>query len=112
VVFIESRAFTREIHRVAPGLADAVLSSVQSDLLDDPERGDVVPGLGGIRKERTPSPSAGKGKRGGLRYMFLYIRHRSHIHLLAIYGKGERVDLTVAEKKALAALTHQIKQGQ
>jgi len=112
VVFIESRAFTREIHRLASGHADEVLSSIQSELLDDPERGDVVPGLSGIRKARIASPSTGKGKRGGLRYMFLYLRHRSHVHLLTIYGKGERIDLTREEKKVLAGLVQQIKQGQ
>jgi hypothetical protein len=112
VVFIESRAFTREIHRLVPGHADEVLSSIQSELQDNSERGDVVPGLGGIRKARTASPLTGKGKRGGLRYMFLYLAHRSHVHLLAVYGKGERLDLRQEEKKVLAALAHQIKQGQ
>lgn len=59
-----------------------VLGAIQEDLLKNPARGDLVQGLGGIRKARIANPLRGKGKRGGYRYLFLYLEKRSHIHLL------------------------------
>jgi hypothetical protein len=111
VVFIESRIFTRELRRAAKQEADAVLNAIQNELLENPACGDVVPGLGGIRKARALNPFTGKGKRGGFRYLFLYLGHKSHIHLLYLYGKGQQIDLSNDEKLALRALVSQIKQG-
>jgi hypothetical protein len=47
-----------------------VLNSIQADLLKNPARGDLVQGLGGIRKARCSNPARGKDKRGGYRYLF------------------------------------------
>ncbi len=88
-----------------------VLSGIQSDLLKNPERGDLVQGLGGIRKARIGNPARGKGKRGGYRYLFLYLENRGHIHLLYLLDKDEQVDLSNDERKALRALTAAIKQS-
>jgi hypothetical protein len=74
VVFIESLAFTQRLHEFAKAEAVEVLTAIQSDLLSNPERGRVVPGLGGIRKARAADPQRGKGKRGGLRYLYLYLQ--------------------------------------
>lgn len=65
VVFIESQPFTKRLHQLAGASAGEVLREVQNDLLQNPGRGDVVRGLGGIRKARIANPSRGKGKRGG-----------------------------------------------
>jgi len=73
VVFIESRAFNRRLLELGGENAEAVLSAIESDLLQNPERGRLVPGLGGVRKARTADPGRGKGKRGGLRYLYLYM---------------------------------------
>ena len=53
--------------------ADEVLRGIQADLLENPEKGSIVQGLGGIRKARAANPARGKGKRGGYRYMHLYL---------------------------------------
>ena len=82
MVYIESRAFTRRLYQLAGATALDVLSAVQADLIKNPVRGDLVPGLGGIRKARCSNPARRKGKRGGYRYLFLYLENRSHIHLL------------------------------
>ena len=72
VVFIESRAFTRRLLALGKKSLE-VLSAIQGDLLDNPERGRVVQGLAGIRKARAADPGRGKGKRGGFRYLYLYV---------------------------------------
>ena len=76
MVFIELRDFTAGLQRLPRAVADDVPIGIQSDLLTDPHRGDVVPGLGGIRKARVADPSRGKGKRGGFRYMYFYVQVR------------------------------------
>jgi len=61
VVLIESRSFNRRLLELGGENAESVLSAIQSDLLQSPERGRLVPGLGGIRKARAPDPGRGKG---------------------------------------------------
>ncbi len=86
-----------------------VLNVIQEDLLKNPIRGDLVQGLGGIRKARIANPLRGKGKRGGYRYLFLYLENRSHIHLLYLLDKGEQEDLSNDERQALRGLVGQIR---
>ncbi len=86
-----------------------VLNLIQADLLNNPARGDLVQGLGGIRKARCSNPGRGKGKRGGYRFLYLYLETRHHIHLLYLLDKDEQEDLTNDERKSLRALVSQIR---
>ena len=86
-----------------------ILNIIQEDLLKNPVCGNLVQGLGGIRKARVANPMRGKGKRGGYRYLFLYLENRSHIHLLYLLDKDEQEDLSSGERKALCTLVEQIK---
>jgi mRNA-degrading endonuclease RelE of RelBE toxin-antitoxin system len=110
VVFIESKAFTRRLHELAEGIADSVLADIQSSLRDNPVRGYMVKGLGGIRKARISNPGRGKEKRGGFRYMYLYLERRSHIHLLFLIDKDEQEDLNPAQRSFLRQLVDRIKE--
>jgi hypothetical protein len=113
VVFIESLAFTRRLQQLEKDDAVAVLTSIQSDLLANPERGRLVPGLGGIRKARASDPIRGKGKRGGLRYLYLYLQVRQHIHLFYVYGKDEAEDIAQRERQALRRMAEEVlKEGE
>jgi hypothetical protein len=109
VVYVESRTFTARLHRLAGASALDVLNSIQADLINDPGRGDLVQGLGGIRKARCSNPSRGKGKRGGFRYLFLYMEDRDQIHLLYLLDKNEQEDLSSDERKVLRAWVSEIK---
>jgi hypothetical protein len=111
VVYIESAAFTARLHQLTGESALDVLSRIQDDLQKNPERGDLVQGLGGIRKARIGNPVRGKGKRGGYRYLFLYLENRGHIHLLFLLDKDEQVDLSNKERKALRDLVAAIRQS-
>jgi len=110
VVYIESRAFTKRLHQLAGASALDVLNGIQADLLKNPTCGDLVQGLGGIRKARCANPARSKGKRGGYRYLFLYLENRKHIHLLYLLDKDQQEDLSNEERKALRALVTQIKE--
>jgi len=110
VVFIESRSFTRRPLELARGAAGEVLRELQNALLRDPTRGDLVRGLGGIRKARSANPGRGKGTRGGYRYMHLYLEHREHIHLLFLFDKDEQEDLSEKERKALRLIVADLRE--
>ena len=99
--FIQSRVFTRRLDLLAREHADDVLANIENDLLQNPERGDLIQGTGGIRKSRAADPSRGKGKRGGFRYMYYYIEQDGQILLLMIFSKNEQDNLTAAQKKWL-----------
>ena len=86
-----------------------VLRALQNSLLRDSARGDVVKGLGGIRKARLANPGRGKGTRGGYRYMHLYLEHRDHIHLLFLFDKDEQEDLSEKERKALRSMVTELR---
>jgi hypothetical protein len=109
VVFIESRSFTRRLFQLAGGGADSVLSSIQGDLMENPLRGRMVQGLGGIRKTRTSNPARGKGKRSGFRYLYLYLETGQHLHLLFLLDKNEQEDMSEEQRRQIEAMLDRIK---
>lgn len=109
MLFIEFRAFTKRLHRLAKSDADTVLRTIQGDLLDNPSRGTVVPGLAGIWKARAENPARGKGKRGGLRYMYYFLERDDEIYLLFLFDKGEQEDLNEKQKVALRTVVAELK---
>jgi len=77
--------------------------------LPTPKRGTVVQGLGGIPKARIGNPRRGKGKRGGIRYWYLFLERRGHIHLLILLDKDEQEDLGQEERSALRRMVAELK---
>jgi len=61
-------------------------------LAADPVAGDLVPGLGGIRKLRF-APS-GRGKSGAFRVVYYFASSDRSILALLIYGKNEQPNIT------------------
>lgn len=88
------------------GMSDAEIDSLISYLAATPEAGQLIPGTGGCRKFRWPRP--GGGKRGGYRVVTFFTGPDIPIWLLTAFAKNERVDLTKAERNALAGLTKAI----
>jgi len=78
-------------------------------IAENPEAGDVIRGTGGIRKLRWAA--RGHGKRGGARVIYYYLNDDFPVYLLAVYGKGEKVDLTSKEKKQMRDLIGILIQG-
>ena len=98
--FIETTEFTAWVRQY---LSDEALSELQKCLLNDPHTGVVMPACGGMRKLRVPDPKRGKGKRGGVRVIYLHVAEADIIYLMDIYGKDEQEDLTFGQKKILEA---------
>lgn len=101
--FIETPTFTRLLTAL---LTDDEYSSLQGALVKNPERGDIIKGGGGIRKLRFALP--GRGKSGGLRVIYYWIRDDGQIYMLLIYPKSKKDDLTERETAVLRELVKEL----
>ena len=99
--FFETTVFTRQITAL---LADSDYAALQGTLVVDPEAGDLIPGTGGLRKIRWSEQRRGRGKRGGVRVIYYWYGSEEVIYMLLAYSKGERDDLTAAQKRGLKRL--------
>ena len=60
-------------------------------------------GTGGIRKLRWSAK--GKGKSGGVRVIYYYHNGTMPLFLLTLFGKGEKANISQAERNELANFT-------
>ena len=74
---------------------------LQLVLLEMPTAGTPIPGCSVLRNLRFADLSRGKGKRGGLRVIYLHTPEAATVDLLTVYGKDEKDDLGAAELKLL-----------
>ena len=75
--------------------------------MKNPKTGSVIPGLCGLRKIRLGYH--GKGTRGGLRIDYLDIPEAECLHLLVIYTKSIKEDLSSDQKKEIRELVNTLK---
>ena len=68
-------------------------------MIEHPGAGDLIPGSGGVRKLRWAAK--GKGKRGGVRIIYVYVAIAARIYLMRCYAKNVKTDLTADERKQL-----------
>ena len=71
--------------------------------------GDVIAGLGGVRKLRFASK--GRGKSGGFRVIYYVLTDSLPVLALLIYGKNEQGDLSPAQHRVVSALAAAMKTG-
>ncbi len=101
---LETSIFTRR--------ADALLSREEraeliSTLASNPLTGDLVPGLGGIRKMRLAA--GGQGKRGGFRVIWYVLTEAQPVLALLIYGKNEQANPTPNQRRAMLTMVEGMK---
>ncbi|MGY2048916.1 type II toxin-antitoxin system RelE/ParE family toxin [Methylobacterium sp. JK268] len=92
---------TFEADAADAGLSDEDVLAMAAWLSANPLAGAVMAGTGGARKVRFAGK--GKGKSGGYRTIHYYGGDDVPLFLLALIDKGERDNLTKAERNALAA---------
>jgi hypothetical protein len=107
MIFVETLFFSRVRENYMP---DDSYRLLQRGLLVEPEQGRMIQGLNGARKLRWYG--SGKGKRGGLRIIFLPWIPREEIWMLALYAKNEKEDLTETDKQILGTIIAEIKRGE
>lgn len=96
MVFIEAPIFTKYIYNY---LDDKGYSALQQTLALRPDAGKIIPGSGGLRKLRWAG--SGRGKRGGLRIIYYWLREDGQIWLLTLYAKNEAEDIPHSVLKML-----------
>jgi mRNA-degrading endonuclease RelE of RelBE toxin-antitoxin system len=80
---------------------------IAASLENDPNAHPVIPGTGGARKMRAAA--GGRGKRGGVRVIYLHIPSLESVYLLSVYDKSQKENLSSKEKKAIAGLIDAIR---
>ena len=101
---IETPEYLRDAR--AASLADSERFMIVDYIATHPDAGDIIPGTGGARKVRFAG--RGKGKRGGYRVITFYTGPEFPVFLLNVFAKGEKIDLTMAERNALKAILAEI----
>ena len=102
--FVELPRFTAIVTAL---VSDEDYRRFQTELIEDPEVGDVIQGTGGFRKARMRL--AGGGKSGGARVIYLYLPQRNVVFLATLYKKSKRETLTEDEKHSLKQSAQSLK---
>jgi len=71
-------------------------------LAEHPKAGDLIEGTGGVRKLRWGR--GGQGKSGGVRVVYYVYDDTMPLYLLTLFAKGDKSNLTQAERNELAGL--------
>ena len=103
VLFVETPTFTRQILTL---LSDDEYTKLQEELASTPDCGDLVRGGGGIRKLRWAAQ--GRGKSGGIRIIYYWMRDDDRILLLLAYPKSRKDTLTAGETAMLRRLVKEL----
>lgn len=102
---VRTRAFDRSAK--ALGVTEDELRALEDAIIANPEAGDVIKGMNGVRKLRFAF--GGKGKSGGGRAIYLVIRVRDAAYLLLAYAKSHQSDLSNAQRRAVLSLLETLK---
>jgi hypothetical protein len=92
----------------AAGLTETDRDAVVEMIASNPRAGDEIGGTGGARKVRVAG--RGKGKSGGYRVITFYSGKDVPVFLLAVYSKGEKANLSKAERNELKGILGDIVQ--
>jgi len=99
ITVAETGEFIRKSKKL---LSEDERQELVSYLSAHPESGAVMEGTGGIRKLRWARQ--GMGKSGGVRVIFFYYSQGMPLYALTLFGKGDKDNLTQAERNDLAKL--------
>ena len=103
-VFIELSIFKNKVD--AHGGVE-LLRAIQTEILKDPTKGDIVQGAGGIRKMRVAK--AHSGKSGGYRVFYLDLPELGQTYLMTLLDKSDSENISDEEKILLKAFAKKIK---
>ena len=98
--FIETTIFAKRWKELS--LTDDDLRELQRFIMENPDAGDIIQGTQGARKIRFAFPN--RGKRGGVRIIYVEIIKSKHVHLLLCYAKANQEDLTIEQKQQVKLL--------
>ncbi|MBP1132116.1 MULTISPECIES: type II toxin-antitoxin system RelE/ParE family toxin [Serratia] len=103
LVFIETPMFTRQVRQIA---TDDELKELQKELIESPDKGDLIQKTGGLRKVRMATGS--QGKSGSARVIY-FLATKEVIYLVMAYPKNSKDSLSDMERSELKTLTKLLK---
>lgn len=90
------------------GLDDNNLQELQTELLKNPQTGNVIKGTGKLRKMRFAFP--GKGKSGSARVLYVDFVLAESIYLIFAYPKSEKDNLTDEERNNIKKMIDRLEE--
>ena len=96
---IETSVFTKRLKVL---LSNEDYRLLQNEIILNPGKGKIIRGSGGLRKIRWSI--SGKGKSGGVRIIYYWVKTKEIILMLLIYSKNEQDDLSIEQLKTLKSL--------
>ena len=103
--FVETPTFSRQWSSLE--LTDEDLHEMQNFTMTHLDAKNIIPGTEGIRKIRWEA--RGRGKRSGVRTIYIDLLSSEEIFFLFCYPKNQQVDLSEREKSMLNRIVREIK---
>jgi len=88
-------------------MTDDDLHILQIELMTNPRIGDIIQSTSGARKTRFAIKN--KGKRGGMRVIYVDLENKEQLYLLLCYPKNQQDNLTPEQKKQIKILIETLK---
>ena len=89
-------------------LSKEQMSEIVDAVASDADIGEVMSGTGGLRKFRYAA-NTGRGKSAGARVVYIALVGDGEIHLIDIFKKNEKMNLSDADKKMLSKFVKELK---
>jgi hypothetical protein len=104
---VRTGLYLRQMKRLGASTTD--MGRLEADISVNPQAGDVIPGLMGLRKIRFALGN--KGKRGGGRAVYFLMVSDDVAVMIFAYAKSAQEDLTTEQRKAALALLKEMTDG-
>ena len=104
---VRTGLYLRQMKRLGASSTD--MGRLQAEIAVNPQAGDVIPGLMGLRKIRFALGN--KGKRGGGRAVYFLMVSDDVAVMIFAYAKSAQEDLTTEQRKAALALLKEMTDG-
>lgn len=101
---VRTTTYLKDLKRM--GLSASDQAALERAVASNPQAGDVIKGLNGVRKIRFGM--AGRGKRGGGRAIYFLMIAEDAAIMLRAYAKNEQADLSAADRKAINAVLKEL----
>ena len=104
---VRTGLYLRQMKRLGASSTD--MGRLEAEIAVNPQAGDVIPGLMGLRKIRFSLGN--KGKRGGGRAVYFLMVSDDVAVMIFAYAKYAQEDLTTEQRKAALALLKEMTDG-
>ncbi len=104
---VRTGLYLRQMKRLGASSTD--MERLEAEIALNPQVGDVIPGLMGLRKIRFALGN--KGKRGGGRAVYFLMVSDDVAIMIFAYAKSAQEDLTTEQRKAALALLKEMTDG-